>query len=496
MKLRIVLESAPYPQPDGDRLFDGGQLVIGRSADADWQIDDPDMFVSRRHAILSEEDGRVMVTDASSGGLYIDNAAHPLGTGNSVPVEPGMRLRIGDFTFRVDSAAPGASGPAPRAGMPAAFDFGPSEVPPPPPPERPDTLPDPFGIRSDRGDALNWEREEKPPPRPLDESDPFGLDLRRPAAEPPRPEPETPTARTGRGYFDDPVEDAPAPPPSAPAAPAPKPDIFASWPPPRDPAPTPAEAPDAGDPATPEAPAARDPFGELGASPERARVRAAPPDPAPDMPAPPVDASPPVAPAAPGFSDAEAARLRVALFRGMGIDPDAARGDPEAEMEQIGRSLRALVEGTMMLLRTRAQERQKVRVAQTIISSSDVNPLKFLATTEEALEAVIRARGRGYLDPEAALSGAFRDLADHQVRTWSALQTALRRMVDKFDPAEIAKEMEEVGLIESLMAGGRSAKLWQLYEDRYREIARAAEEQFLGEVGADFRNAYETQRRV
>ena len=43
--------------------------------------------------------------------------------------------------------------------------------------------------------------------------------------------------------------------------------------------------------------------------------------------------------------------------------------------------------------------------------------------------------------------------------------------------------------------GGRSAKLWQLYEERYREIARSAEEQFLGEVGADFREAYENQRR-
>ena len=44
----------------------------------------------------------------------------------------------------------------------------------------------------------------------------------------------------------------------------------------------------------------------------------------------------------------------------------------------------------MLRLRTRAKERQKVRVAQTIIASQDVNPLKFLATSEEALEALIR----------------------------------------------------------------------------------------------------------
>ena len=31
--------------------------------------------------------------------------------------------------------------------------------------------------------------------------------------------------------------------------------------------------------------------------------------------------------------------------------------------------------------------------------------------------------------------------------------------------------------------------------DRTREIARAAEDRFLGEVGADFRDAYEDERR-
>jgi type VI secretion system protein ImpI len=66
-------------------------------------------------------------------------------------------------------------------------------------------------------------------------------------------------------------------------------------------------------------------------------------------------------------------------------------------------------------------------------------------------------------------------------------------MIDRFDPAEIEREMETTGLMERLIAGGRSAKLWQLYTERYGEIAKAAEEQFLGEVGADFREAYETK---
>ena len=43
------------------------------------------------------------------------------------------------------------------------------------------------------------------------------------------------------------------------------------------------------------------------------------------------------------------------------------------------------------------------------------------------------------------------------------------------------------------VAGGRSAKLWELYQKRHREIAISAEQTFLGEIGADFRNAYEEE---
>ena len=48
--------------------------------------------------------------------------------------------------------------------------------------------------------------------------------------------------------------------------------------------------------------------------------------------------------------------------------------------------------------------------------------------------------------------------------------------------------------MKSLISGSRSAQLWQLYEERYRDIAKSAEDRFLGEVGADFRDAYEGKR--
>jgi type VI secretion system protein ImpI len=183
-----------------------------------------------------------------------------------------------------------------------------------------------------------------------------------------------------------------------------------------------------------------------------------------------------------------------ALYKGMGLDPALAKDATPQELEAIGARFKEMVDGVMFLLRTRAEEKVKVRVAQTIISNADVNPLKFLATSEDAILALIRGRGDSYLPGDKALTGAYRDLADHQVRTWQALQTALRRMIDRFDPEVIEREIEGAGFLEKLVAGGRNAKLWQTYQNRYREIAKAAEDKFLGEVGADFRDAYEEKR--
>ena len=457
MKVRLVIETAPLAQAVNEYVFTGGRLVIGRGDDADWVLNDPDMFVSRQHCILTEKDGQILATDASSGGLFIDNAANPVGTGNAVPIELGMRLRMGDVVLRVESAdapVPASAPPAPPgpAGR-MVFDFGrkADALPPLEPVERPATLPDPFGLS---GGGRNHERRREPKPsRPLDQDDDFALDLRKQGAAS-----QPSQGQRSGGYFD-----SSAPPAPGGAGPAPGSDLFAGW---------------ADPPAQPEPPIAPAPPAAPVSRPE----------------APPPAPLPAAAPAstAPTAADRD---LRDALLRGMGLDPARFDGDPVQQAERIGQSMRQLVEGVMLLLRTRAQAKQKVRVAQTIIASSDVNPLKFLASPEEVMASFLEPRGGGYLGPEEALREAFRDLTDHELRTWIALQTALRRMIDRFDPEEIEKVMEDVGVLESLIAGGRSAKLWRLYRDRYRDIARSAEDQLLGEVGADFRNAYENDGR-
>ncbi|MGI5450030.1 FHA domain-containing protein [Streptomyces sp. CA-243310] len=86
------------PDAGGVHLLHPGAVRIGRSADADVPLDDPD--VSRLHcAVTVMSDGRVAVADlGSTNGTTLDGA--PVG-GRTVPLVPGALLRIGESTLRL-----------------------------------------------------------------------------------------------------------------------------------------------------------------------------------------------------------------------------------------------------------------------------------------------------------------------------------------------------------------------------------------------------------
>ncbi|MFE1769271.1 FtsK/SpoIIIE domain-containing protein [Streptomyces angustmyceticus] len=103
-RLRVV----SGPDAGGVHLLHGGQIRIGRSADADVPLDDPD--VSRLHcAVTVEPDGAVYVADLhSTNGTAVDGT--DLGE-RPAPLRPGALLRIGESALRLQSA-PTAPDPA------------------------------------------------------------------------------------------------------------------------------------------------------------------------------------------------------------------------------------------------------------------------------------------------------------------------------------------------------------------------------------------------
>lgn len=482
MSLLLTLEQGPRSQVVRQTRLDEGELVIGRSADAGWQIDDPDMFVSRAHCKISGGRDGYFVTDTSSSGLFIDDSDSPLGAGRSTRLQSGMRLRMGDYVLHVEvqpsaghtsidqapiaNAAPAWSSPQSRT--PASLggdDFFSAKVEEEPRPPRPAELPDPF---------------EQPVPGAYDRAsnqrsspafdDPFSLD---PVATPASDEGPAAGRSDPFGFGDMPSRnDLPEP--------APKPSGFDDF--------------SFGPPAAPASANGADPTGRVerpAGKPKAVRPWEIPAQAAGPAAPSPRPVSKPSRPISAAPSDMA---LRAAFLRGMGIEEaDFPGRDPIAEMEKFGREYRLMLDGLMQLLRKRAEEKGSARVAQTMVGASEVNPLKFLPTVEDVIVTIISERSPGFLSGEAAIGDAVKDLAQHHVRAWRGVQAALRRMIDRFDPAAIEEELKSNSAIGNLLAGGRNAKLWELYQKRHRDIAQGAESSFLGEIGADFRDAYEEE---
>ncbi|MGW3266489.1 FHA domain-containing protein [Streptomyces sp. NPDC001056] len=156
LSLGAPAAAEPHPEPDdaptqlhvvagpdagGVHLLHGGRITVGRSADADVPLDDPD--VSRLHcAVTVAADGRVSVADlGSTNGTTLDGTRigeHP------VRVPAGGLLRIGESALRVAPGGPrvrvpvvadgegcvrvGSAGTAGAAGFPPAPDASPGEV--------------------------------------------------------------------------------------------------------------------------------------------------------------------------------------------------------------------------------------------------------------------------------------------------------------------------------------------------------------------------------
>ncbi|WP_405944535.1 FtsK/SpoIIIE domain-containing protein [Streptomyces sp. NBC_00932] len=92
------------PDAGGVHLLHGGRIRVGRSADADVPLDDPD--VSRMHCTVTvEQDGRVTVADlGSTNGTTLDGS----GVGDApVRMTPGSLLRVGESALRITTATGG-----------------------------------------------------------------------------------------------------------------------------------------------------------------------------------------------------------------------------------------------------------------------------------------------------------------------------------------------------------------------------------------------------
>ena len=241
-------------------------------------------------------------------------------------------------------------------------------------------------------------------------------------------------------------------------------------------------------PAIPEVRKAEPPRPAPAANPPAAARRLPPPAPAPVRPVPSAPAAAP-APRASQAPAGETAQLK-ALLDAAGIEGL----DPSSEAARtLGAMLRAAVGGMMEVLRARERMKDELRVRGTTFKAQNNNPLKFSANTDDAFHNLFVKRNPAYLEPAAAFEDAFRDVRDHQAAFLSAMRLAFESMLAQLDPNQLQEEFDRQIKKGSILGVPAKLRYWDLYRDKYSNLAKDAQHAFRTLFGDAFAKAYEEQ---
>jgi type VI secretion system protein ImpI len=229
----------------------------------------------------------------------------------------------------------------------------------------------------------------------------------------------------------------------------------------------------------------------------RAKAEAARPAPVASNRPPPPRRSPPVAPpvrAVPSAPERSAPSSDTAQLKAL-LDAAGIQGlDPSSEAAQtLGAMLRAAVGGMMEVLRSRERMKDELRVRATTFKAANNNPLKFSANVDDAFHNLFVKRNPAYLDPAAAFEDAFRDVRDHQTAFQSALRLAFESMLSQLDPNRLQEEFDRQIKKGSILGVPAKLRYWDLYRDKYSDLAKDAQGAFRNLFADAFAKAYEEQ---
>ncbi|WP_084705134.1 type VI secretion system-associated FHA domain protein TagH [Beijerinckia mobilis] len=426
MRLTLTIDNLGR-RPDGGPLsyvVEGQRRIdIGRDRHLDWCLPDDKGEISRRHCEITPRDGAYFLVDVSTNGTYVNSAEKRVQS--PYRLRDGDRLFIGDYIVAVaiegDQPVPDQEGSVGRR-APANPDIWASSGPVAPPI-------DPKLLRSRQVETaphVDWINRVADQPTPI--APPLHA-LAVPARDA--------ASIWGRplGLSGGPLAELPSGTPQArPPQPGPQPlgnqdEAVAVW----------GTAP-----------------GRVSAVPSRDHEAPSPPEP----PRPAQDAAPAEA------RDDDA--FLAAFSRALDIPQDTFAAMATGELGAlIGALIRLVVDEMRQLLRARAEAKRLTRSAShTIIEAQGNNPLKFAPTTEEALRLLLGAPRPGYLDLQTAVSEAFTDVKTHEIRTYAAMQEAVRMLAKRLDPSAIDGELSRDSHIVALF-NSRKGRLWDAYVARW-----------------------------
>ncbi|UCE32998.1 MAG: type VI secretion system-associated FHA domain protein TagH [Burkholderiales bacterium] len=182
------------------------------------------------------------------------------------------------------------------------------------------------------------------------------------------------------------------------------------------------------------------------------------------------------------------------LSKGLDAGAGAVSTLSPETMRRIGELLRAAVDGTLELLAARAALKREMKTDVTVIAANDNNPLKFSPNAVAALAHLLAPKTlRGFMEPTAAMRDAYQDLLAHQVGFVAGMRAAMQGLIARFDPQALESRLTRKSVIDAVVPLHRQARLWELFNERFDEISREAEDDFEALFWREFTRAYEEQ---
>ena len=120
LKLRVISDHYQQLGKQSSRLFGVTGGRIGRSADNDWVLPDPERYISSHHAAVRFDSGRWLLDDVSTNGIFVNGADTPQAQLGPYHLHDGDRLRMGDYDILVsiderNDFPPDSTGEVPHA---------------------------------------------------------------------------------------------------------------------------------------------------------------------------------------------------------------------------------------------------------------------------------------------------------------------------------------------------------------------------------------------
>ncbi|QQS55623.1 MAG: type VI secretion system-associated FHA domain protein TagH [Candidatus Competibacteraceae bacterium] len=531
MPLRLTITSFQRLSPGQEttKTLDRGSISIGRAAQSDWVLQDPERILSGRHCTLHYQDGGYFLTDTSTNGVYLNDSEQRVGRNQMVRLKDGDHFVLGEYEIAVallsEAAEPAKiqpEGPITEAVpisdlMPASgtaeLGGGPDSMIKPSFGDIMTEGRDGLGLRQAPGkpgkaavvteppsDLMEPERASFEPPALIPETPPSPIpEITPPPFEPGSEPTDEPSA--AQAEMEPPAQPFPdilAPPPEAPpeippvagerpgesAEPLIPEDWWSTPSPAAQPAPPPVQPPARSVPEIPAPPPVQPP----------AR-------PVPEIPAPP-PVQPPARPARPEprpTAQPTGPDIDV-LIRAFLEGADLPHLQLTAEqlpdcMRTLGEIFRETVQGLVEVLLARGDVKGEFRLHRTTIGPIENNPLKTSPgqpplSPEQVMTLLLVRQKDAYMSPVQAVREGFNDIKAHQLAVMAGIQAALARLLERFDPGNLETRLEQ-SVLDNLWPGNRKAKYWDLFTTEYRTIAREAEDDFNELFGDEFARAYE-----